>query len=338
MKASILLVLVCLAAISELVLARRSSLHEWRQYKRQHGKIYETPEEEGHRFSLFLATKEYIRQHNTNDQVSYKLGLNHMADWTQEERASLKGLRYDPIEHERRLEASRNDPFLQAILDDPAPVPAEVDWRKVPNRVTEVKDQGQCGGCWAFASTGVLEGQQVVRNFTKTLVPLSEQDLIDCSQQNMGCDGGLMSLAFSDVESTGGIENEIDYPFKGDDGVNCSLKKDKIVMTDSGSVDLPQHNEQIIKATVSKYGPVSTGIFASPKFQYYTSGVFNDPDCNDKLDHAVLIVGYGKDPKEGDFWIVKNSWSDAWGDKGYIKMKFGICGIGKMSTIAKFDK
>uniref|UniRef100_A0A6G1SDA4 Cathepsin L n=1 Tax=Aceria tosichella TaxID=561515 RepID=A0A6G1SDA4_9ACAR len=341
MKFIILLSTVCLASIGELVLARHSNLHEWVQYKKVHGKVYEAPEEDSQRFSLFLAAKEQIRKHNAKPEASYRLALNHLSDLTPEEAAKSKGFIYDPVKHMKRLGASKYDPFLQEILADPAPVPDEIDWRKVPGRVTTVKNQGGCASCWAFSTTGLLEGQQVVRNITKQLVSLSEQDLVDCSQSDYGCGGGDMDSALADIEKMGGIESEKDYPYKfgearslGDD--ECHFKKSKAVMTDSGSVDLPENDHDVIRATVAKYGPVAIALEANESFRAYSSGIFDDPKCGTALDHAVLIVGYGKCPKHGDYYIVKNSWGENWGERGYIRIKPGVCGVGSVAIISKF--
>uniref|UniRef100_A0A6G1S606 Cathepsin L n=1 Tax=Aceria tosichella TaxID=561515 RepID=A0A6G1S606_9ACAR len=342
MKAIIplLLALVCLVdTLGQLVLARHeSSLREWAQYKRQYGKVYGTPEEDARRFSLFMASREEIKQHNANEQSSYKLGLNHMADWTREERYTLGGVIYDPIEHEKGLEASKDHSFLQAILDGPAPLPAELDWRLVPDRVSAVRDQGKCSAGWAIAVTGVLEGQEVVRNFTEQLVTLSPQYLIDCSFENFhGCTSGWVSPALKEVANLG-VKSEADFPWTGVYSNVCDFTHGDMVINDSGSIYLPKNNEKVLRTTVAKFGPVPVGIYASPKLHQYKSGIFNEPDCNGQLDHFVLIVGYGNDPKEGDYWIVKNSWSDDWGEKGYMRIKFGVCGLGQVANIPTFDR
>lgn len=332
--------LVCVASIGELVQARHSNLHEWAQFKRQHGKVYEDRAEEANRFALFLETKEKIAKHNANESHSYKLGLNHMADWTQEERSKLSGFRHDPVHHELRQEAAKDDPFLRALLDDATRLPEYVDWRKIPGRVTPVKNQGQCGSCWAFATTGVLEGQQLARNLTKDgkLVSLSEQDLVDCSDNDFGCDGGIMSLALTDVSKMGGIESEKDYPYVSPAHSECKFDKKKAVLTDSGSVDLPQYDEETLKTVVAKFGPVAVAIEATESMISYKEGVFDDTTCTDQLNHGVLVVGYGVDALHGNYWIIKNSWSKKWGENGYMKLKRGVrrCGISKIATIPTF--
>uniref|UniRef100_A0A6G1S9T0 Cathepsin L n=1 Tax=Aceria tosichella TaxID=561515 RepID=A0A6G1S9T0_9ACAR len=336
---NILLMFAYLTTIGELVMARLLNLHEWKQYKQQHGKVYDSPEEDARRFLLFLATKEQVRLHNANEQADYKLGLNHMSDWTQAERARLRGFRYDPIEHDERVKLSKADPFLGEILADPTPIPSELDWRQVPNRVGPVKNQGwKCAGCWAFSTTGALEGQQVVRNFTKELIPLSEQELIDCSNRNLGCVYGEMSKAMEDIPLIGGIESSVDYGYIDNFYFRCIFDPDKIVMTDSGSIELPMNNATLLKEVVAKFGPVSIGIAMNDRYHSYRSGIFTDPTCGNTLNHASLIVGYGTDAKLGDYWILKDSLSDAWGEGGFMRIKLDICGIGLVSVIPKFDR
>uniref|UniRef100_A0A6G1SE06 Cathepsin K n=1 Tax=Aceria tosichella TaxID=561515 RepID=A0A6G1SE06_9ACAR len=344
MKAIILLSLVCLANIVELVQANKhSNLHEWTHYKRQYGKIYETPEEDAQRFSLFLASKEFIRQHNANDQATFKMGLNHMSDWAPNERVMLRGrVRRRPNEQTRlSSNESKIDLFLEEeILANPAPVPVELDWRRVHDRVSAVGQQGDCGSDWAFAAAGVLEGQQVVRKFSEKLIPLSKQQLVECINDGYGCIAGYLDDALDDIVQMGGIMSEEDYPYVGfnERAGGCAFNESKSVMINLGHIDLPLNNDKVLKETVAKYGPVATLISPSDELHHYRSGIFTDSShlCREDLDLAVLIVGYGTDPSDGDYWIVKNSWSSAWGEDGYFRIRPGTCGIGQESYIAKF--
>uniref|UniRef100_A0A6G1SGF0 Cathepsin K n=1 Tax=Aceria tosichella TaxID=561515 RepID=A0A6G1SGF0_9ACAR len=326
---------VCLALSSQLVLARRSSLDEWTLFKKQHGKVYESPEEDARRFSLFLAANDRIERHNQESGASYKLGQSHLSDWTREELNKLNGLRYDPS----AKQSPEADEFLNQLMSDPKPVPDEVDWRKVPNRVSSVKDQGSCGSCWAFSTVGVLEGQQVVRNFTKKVVSLSVQDLIDCSHNDFGCDGGLPKEALAYIVRAGGIESQLDYPYVAKDYTDCKFNKSKSVMSIDGYLDFVNMSEVVLKALVAKFGPVSIGVW-SEKWFFYSKGIFHWSGKIGALDHAVLVVGYGTDPKLGDYWIIKNSWSTKWGEKGYIRLRRGDgdCGIGQQVTIPTWSR
>uniref|UniRef100_A0A6G1S9S5 Cathepsin K n=1 Tax=Aceria tosichella TaxID=561515 RepID=A0A6G1S9S5_9ACAR len=319
------IVLLCAVIIGQLALARQSNLDEWTLYKKQYGKVYETPEEDAHRFSLFLATKDKIERHNKNTSFTYKLGLSHLSDWTQQERRKLNGLRYN----ENLQQSAEANEYLRQLMEDPTPVPDEIDWRQVPNRVTSVKNQGMCGSCWAFGTVGVLEGQQVVRNFTTELVSLSPQDLVDCSHQNFGCGGGFQHKALDDIFYLGGIESDSDYPYDAHDHRDeCKFDPIMSVMSVDGYLNFVNTGEIVLKKLVAKFGPVSVSVAAEAFFDY-KSGVL---ECaRGQIDHAVLAVGYGTDAKLGDYWIIKNSWTEFWGEKGYVRLRRGkdACNIGE---------
>ncbi|KAF9618698.1 hypothetical protein IFM89_002393 [Coptis chinensis] len=296
------------------------------QWMSKHGKVYESIEEKLHRFEVFKENLEHIDE--TNKKVtSYWLGLNEFADLSHDEfKDKYLGLK---TELAKKRESSKEFTYRDAI-----DLPKSVDWRK-KGAVTRVKNQGQCGSCWAFSTVAAVEGiNQIV---TGNLTSLSEQELIDCDRpSNNGCNGGLMDYAFSFIVSNGGLRKEDDYPYLMEEG-KCEDKKAELdVITISGYEDVPENNEEsLLKALAHQ--PLSIAIEASGRdFQFYSGGVFNG-HCGTSLDHGVAAVGYGS-MKDMDYIIVKNSWGSKWGEKGYIRMKRnngkpeGICGIYKMAS------
>ena len=288
----------------------------------EYGKEYASELEELKRHVIWQANKKFIDEHNAlADTFGFTVGLNSFAD-------------LDPAEFARiyngyRQRTPRDDSTKVRALLMNTQLPTTVDWR-TKGVVTPIKNQGQCGSCWAFSATGSLEGQHAL--ITKKLVSLSEQNLVDCSsaEGNEGCNGGLMDDAFKYIKKNKGIDTEASYPYKAEDE-KCRFKSADVGASDTGFVDIKSKDENALQEAVANVGPISVAIDASHQsFQMYHSGVYNEPACSQtQLDHGVLAVGYGVDGGK-DYWLVKNSWGTDWGMKGYIYMsrnKNNQCGI-----------
>ena len=210
-------------------------------------------------------------------------------------------------------------------------LPESFDWRE-KGAVTPVKNQEQCGSCWAFSTTGDIEGSWFLSG--NQLTSLSEQDLVDCDHNgDQGCNGGLPSQAMQYVINAGGIESEKAYPYYASDQqckYNSKVPTKKVAATISSYERVSQDEDQMA-AYLVKNGPLSIGINAQ-WMQFYNSGISNPKVCNPAgLDHGVLIVGYGVE-NSTKFWIIKNSWGEDWGEQGYYRIVRGVgkCGLNRM--------
>ena len=333
---SLLLLFVAVVATAQAVSFFELVKEEWTTFKAEHNKNYNSDIEEKFRMKIYMDNKQKIAKHNANyemKKVSYKMKMNKYGDMLRHEFINAVNGFNNSIN--ARL-GSQSQPVGAAYIE-PAnvKVPAAVDWRP-QGAVTKVKDQGHCGSCWAFSATGSLEGQHFRR--TGVLVSLSEQNLIDCSGKygNNGCNGGLMDQAFQYIKDNRGVDTEITYPYEGEDD-KCRYNMRNTGASDVGFVDIPEGDEEKLKSAVATVGPVSVAIDASlQSFQFYSEGIYDEPECSsESLDHGVLVVGYGTDENEQDYWLVKNSWGPKWGDNGYVKMsrnKNNQCGIASMAS------
>lgn len=269
------------------------------------------------RRATFEANIQKITEHNAKG-LSWTMGVNHFADLTEDEWADEVGT--TACVHTMKSSLRRHQESTQGRLV-PVANPqnaASIDWRK-SGAVTPVKDQGSCGSCWAFSTTGSTEGAWF--NTHKDLVSLSEQQLVDCDGVDSGCNGGLMDYAFEYIEKHG-ITSETNYPYTAEEG-NCQTSKvEDVVATVSSYKDVTSQSQAALENALN-VGPVSIAIEADRRaFQLYDGGVLSgDAGCGTQLDHGVLAVGYGTDGK--DYWIVKNSWGGQWGESGYIRLERG---------------
>jgi C1A family cysteine protease len=308
-----------LLALAAIVAVASAALDDtpraFAEWQETYGIKFDSPAEIAQRYQIFKNKVAFINAHNERAEQgleTYTVGLNAMTHLSDEEYKQMYLSTYQRT-------TPRNEVTLPAATED------SVDWR-TKGAVTPVKNQGQCGSCWSFSTTGSTEGAHAIAS--GKLVSLSEQQLCDCSTSygNQGCNGGLMDNAFKYIIANGGLDTEEDYPYTARDGTCNPSKQGKHAVTISGYQDVPHNNEDQLAAAVAK-GPVSVAIEADQMgFQTYKSGVFSG-NCGTQLDHGVLVVGYSD-----DYWIVKNSWGASWGDEGYIMMKrgvsaSGICGI-----------
>uniref|UniRef100_A0A2D4MU12 Cathepsin L1-like n=1 Tax=Micrurus spixii TaxID=129469 RepID=A0A2D4MU12_9SAUR len=301
----------------------------WKGWKETHGKGY-LEEEEAFRRTVWEKNLWRIERHNleaARGKHSFQLAMNHLGDLTDEEfNQMLNG--FQPHEAEQYEEG---DAYFQESAA--AETPKQVDWR-TKGYVTPVKDQGRCGSCWAFSATGALEG--LLFRKTGRLVSLSEQNLMDCSWKlgNKGCHGGYVSHAFEYVRQNGGIDSEEDYPYQEKDEIRCYYKPETRVGNCTSLVRIPAENEMALEQAVATMGPISLGVDSrSFLFHFYKSGIFASSWCTHHVNHAMLAVGYGaeqQDNKTTNYWILKNSWSEKWGEQGYMRLVKGVdnhCGV-----------
>ena len=285
------------------------------------------------KLETFKDNVQFIYKHNQNSDKNFTLGINQFSDLTNDEYKSyIHTSMYSGFE----LRSQCNKMQTSDVF-----TPTSIDWRQ-KNAVTEVKDQGQCGSCWSFSSTGALEGIYSIMN--QQLYSFSEQELVDCSSGltygNHACNGGLIDNAFQ-YTIDNGLCKEEEYPYTAEKG-NCYSSKCTPTVKINKCFDVPPNNELALKEAVS-FQPVSVAIEADTKyFQSYKSGVLTGDSCGTTLDHGVLVVGYGTDNGQ-DYWLVKNSWSTSWGDEGYIKIgrsdstdSPGVCGIAMQPSYPSF--
>ncbi|XP_044577137.1 digestive cysteine proteinase 1 [Cotesia glomerata] len=297
---------------------------EFEIFKRKHNKQYDGIKEHGNRKEIFRQNLRYIHSINRKNQ-GFQLAVNHLADRNDTELKYLRGKRFSPISYNGGL------PFPHDVEKESAALPENHDWR-LYGAVTPVKDQSVCGSCWSFGTTGAVEGAYFMKY--KNLVRLSQQALIDCSwgYGNNGCDGGEDFRSYEWIMKHGGLPTEDEYGgYIGQDGY-CHINNVTLTAKMAGFVNVTSGDPKALKVALYKNGPVSIAIDASQKaFSFYSNGVFYDAHCKntvDGLDHAVLAVGWGSMNGE-DYWLVKNSWSNYWGNDGYILMaqKDNNCGV-----------
>jgi cathepsin L len=315
-------VILVLAIIGMASALKADAFHGvWSAWKTQHKKAYSASEELT-RFGIFIENFEKVQRLNA-EHDSARFALNKFSDLTGHEFAIKFASGTSDVSNKKFLETNTKDVVINGGLPD------SVDWRN-KGAVTPVKDQGNCGSCWSFSATGVLEGFYFVNN--GKLLSFSEQQIVDCDTDiNQGCNGGLAYRAVSYVAQKG-IELETDYPYTAKAG-KCQYDQSKAIKVAGGySMVTPQSSDQLKAALVNT--PVAVSVQADEDvFQFYSSGVVRK-GCSASLNHAVLAVGYQKLGLYEAF-IVKNSWGTSWGSDGYIFIGTdqtqnagkGVCGI-----------
>jgi len=311
-----------LLLLALLLVATQAFFEQWML---DHNKTYSSAEEKLKRKAIYHENLIKIAKLSIENPKT-RFGANKFADLTSEEFRHFY-LSKTPMIPDSTLPVAPlyTEEQLKAMPDS-------WDWR-TKGAVTGVKDQGQCGSCWTFSTTGNVEGQWFLAG--NTLVGLSEQNLVDCDHDcvdgscDAGCDGGLMTTAFGYIMKNGGIDTESAYPYLGFDST-CSFTKNNVGAKIKNFTTISSDETQMAMY-LYEHGPVAVAVDAQV-WQYYVGGVLYAP-CGTSLDHGVLLVGYGTETDILDqnmpYWTVKNSWGADWGDAGYIYIERGDgkCGV-----------
>eukprot|EP00429_Kryptoperidinium_foliaceum_P098647 CAMPEP_0176247158 /NCGR_PEP_ID=MMETSP0121_2-20121125/32812_1 /TAXON_ID=160619 /ORGANISM="Kryptoperidinium foliaceum, Strain CCMP 1326" /LENGTH=368 /DNA_ID=CAMNT_0017586807 /DNA_START=53 /DNA_END=1159 /DNA_ORIENTATION=- len=320
----------------------RAARAEFETFKAAYGRVYIDAGEEEQRFRHFSASLERVKAHNSLPGITYWKGLNQFSDMSDEEfqRSILMAPQNCSATH-IATKATR-----PASVPD---LPSRIDWRE-RGVVSEVKNQGSCGSCWTFSTTGCLEAHMALKYEAWQAPRLSEQQLVDCAQafDNHGCNGGLPSHAFEYIHAAGGLDTEFHYPYTAKDGA-CKFDARAQearrhlrfepssagigAKVPGGSVNLTVGDEEGLKFHLAAHGPVSVAFQVASDFRDYSHGVYTSTVCKNgpgDVNHAVLAVGYGTDPEtKMPYWLIKNSWDYSWGDEGFFKIEAfkNMCGV-----------
>jgi len=310
-----LVILIIASILIASSFAMLSAEDQWKDFKLTHRKVYSKVEER-YRFRVFKSNLALAQKYQKQDpQAQY--GVTRFSDLTPEE------FKYKYLGLVKKSNSSNKTNYYKPKVTD---IPASWDWSQ-KGAVTDVKDQGMCGSCWAFSTTQNIEG----RNFLKynQLLILSEQQLVDCDKIDQGCNGGEMQVAMQWLADNGGLAVESDYPYVGYDD-DCKFTPSMAKVNVTGYLNISTNETEIAQSLV-ELGPLSVGVVADP-WQFYIAGIANPWFCTGELDHGVLLVGYGHGMgiiSEADYWLIKNSWGGFWGESGYIRLVRGqgVCGI-----------
>eukprot|EP01064_Diplonema_japonicum_P032210 TRINITY_DN599_c0_g3_i1.p2 TRINITY_DN599_c0_g3~~TRINITY_DN599_c0_g3_i1.p2 ORF type:complete len:349 (+),score=140.32 TRINITY_DN599_c0_g3_i1:48-1049(+) len=323
LKTAMLLAMPCLA----LAAGFESERAQFEAFKAQYGKTYKSAAEEETRFSAFRASLTRVRASQNPTH-----GVTKFSDLTPQEFKKMYLTRKPSAapqqeEWDGKCTACERFPEVKGLKNDTA-----WDWT-TKGAVTKVKNQGQCGSCWSFGTTGDIEGTWFLAGHA--LTSLSEQELVSCDKTDDGCNGGLQEDAFAWVMKRGGLVAEETYPYHSGDGISGTCKETKttpIVASIKSwyQVSKSAAGEAGIATQLPQVGPITIGINAGP-MQDYRGGIDNPAHCPGAardLDHAVLIVGFGSE-NGVDYWKIKNSWAASWGEEGYYRIVRGVnkCGV-----------
>ncbi|CAH8295146.1 unnamed protein product [Eruca vesicaria subsp. sativa] len=299
------------------------------QWMARFHRVYSEESEKTNRFEIFKKNLEFVERHNMNTNITYKLDVNQFSDLTEEEfRARYTGVVVP--EGVTRISSPDSDKKVSFRHENVSETGESMDWRQ-EGAVTSVKNQGQCGVCWAFSAVAAVEG--ITKIEKGELISLSEQQLVDCGRDiNYGCKGWIMSEAFQYIINNQGITSEDNYPYLASQQT-CS-STDPVAATISSYETVPSNDEEELLKAVSQQ-PVSVTIDgAGLEFQQYKSGIF-DGDCGTDPNHAVAIIGYGVSEEGINYWLLKNSWGETWGENGYMRIMRGVdapegkCGLAR---------
>lgn len=316
----------------DLGLSQKELVHrqgQFRRFEKKYGKSYHSAQERQQRFKIFVDNMKKVDDVTSKYKLRAKLGITKFSDLTTEEfKKTRLGLK-------AKDDDKTNTGLEKAEIPD-VELPDDFNWLG-RNVVTRVKDQGDCGSCYAFSVTGVVESAHARNN--GYLEELSEQQIVDCDQYDDGCNGGDMVNVYKAIQEEGGLETENDYPYTAEQG-DCALDENEEKYNIQKALDLSL-NETNMAKYLYKNGPVSVAVNAF-WLQFYDYGILDMPTIlcwPQYLDHAMLVVGFGTDyDDDGDetypFWIVKNSWGEDWGEQGYARFSrgYGTCGIDQYVT------
>jgi len=314
-------------------------------YVEKFNKTYADDAERKHRFMAFLENEEEIIKLNKLEGKAI-YGWTKFSDMTKEE--FKQRLNYVPYDKERRSKLFGEIPVHKT---EKKLTVSTLDWRS-HNAVTPVKDQGQCGSCWAFSAVETVESAYLMKNKgtnAKTFL-LSEQEVVSCDTGDAGCNGGDLPSAFDYIESAGGLASEASYPYTSGDGdsgtclsfstVGGTTPKSYAYATPTCDGSCNNQDEDTLATNMAAVGPIGICVNAE-NWQNYYGGVMSSSSCGShrawSLDHCVQLVGFTSIDSDSGYWIIKNSWASDWGEDGYIYVSYGsnTCGVADEAMFVK---